>query len=123
MAQHSAEYKRYLKSPEWAERKRRYYQHHPRRCAACGIYKKIHLHHSSYEMLTREPDSDLWPLCFRCHRNVHRAYASGRFRDLRGATGYVVSKGKARQWRRKQLRRFARWVRRQLAAAPGVKSA
>jgi hypothetical protein len=61
---HSVEYKRYLKSPEWADRKSRYYQHHPRRCAACGTYKKIHLHHSSYDLLTREPDTDLWPLCF-----------------------------------------------------------
>ena len=97
MAQHSAEYQRYLKSPEWAERKRAFFASNPRRCAACGTYKKIHLHHSSYDLLTREPDSDLWPLCFKDHRNVHRAFASGRFADLRAATAYIVSKGKARR--------------------------
>jgi hypothetical protein len=108
MAWHSAEYKRYLKSPEWAERKRRYFGAHPRRCASCGTWKKIHLHHSSYERLTREPDSDLWPLCFNCHRNVHRANDTGRFRDLEATTIFIVDRGQARQWRQKQYRRFGR---------------
>jgi hypothetical protein len=85
VAWHSPEYRRYLKSPEWQERKRQYFSRLPRRCAACGTYKRIHLHHSSYERLTREPDSDLWPLCFRCHRNVHQANASGRFENLEAA--------------------------------------
>jgi predicted HNH restriction endonuclease len=97
VAWHSPEYKRYLKSPEWAERKRRYYAIHHRRCAACGTWKKIHFHHSSYERLTREPDTDLWPLCFSCHRNVHRAFANERFRDLEAATIFIVNRGQARR--------------------------
>jgi hypothetical protein len=110
MAWHSAEYKRYLKSPEWAERKRRYYQIHHRRCSACGTWKKIQLHHSSYDRLTREPDSDLWPLCSNCHRNVHQAMDTGRFRDLEAATIFIVERGEARRWRREQYRRLGGWL-------------
>jgi phage terminase large subunit GpA-like protein len=110
VAWHSPEYRRYLKSPEWQERKRQYFSRLPRRCAACGTYKRIHLHHSSYERLTREPDNDLRPLCFRCHRNVHQANASGRFENLEAATLFIVSRGRATQWRRKQARKFPGWL-------------
>jgi hypothetical protein len=96
VAWHSPEYRKYLKSPEWAERKRRYYAIHYRRCAARGRYKKIHLHQRSYERLTREPDSDPRPLCFNCHRNVHRANETGRFRDLEAATIFIVKRVQAR---------------------------
>jgi hypothetical protein len=96
---HSPEYRRYLKSPEWAERKRQYFARHPRRCAACGTYPSkariIHLHHASYENLGREPDSDLYPLCVsRGWRRLlgfkglprQRARA-GRDREVRGLAG------------------------------------
>ena len=53
------------KFPEWAERKRRYYAIHHRHCVARGRFKKINLDQSWYEQLTRECDSDPWPLCFR----------------------------------------------------------
>lgn len=107
---HSPEYRRYLKSPEWAHRKSRYYAIHHRRCAACGTWKKIHLHHATYERLTREPDSDLWPLCLRCHRNVHAAARSGKYRDLEAATIAIVKMGEARRWRREHYRRMWRWL-------------
>lgn len=107
---HSPEYRRYLKSPEWAERKRQYFSRFHRRCAACGTYKRIQLHHSSYERLTREPDSDLWPLCFKCHRNVHRAHDTGRFENLEASTLFIVQRGRAMQWRRKQARALGRWL-------------
>jgi hypothetical protein len=107
---HSAEYKRYLKSPEWAERKRRYYRIRHRRCAACGTWKKVHLHHARYDRLTRELDGDLWPLCFACHRNVHAAARSGKHKDLEAATVAIVDAGQARRWRREQFRRLGRWI-------------
>ena len=110
MTGHSPEYRRYLKSPEWAERKRRYYAIHHRRCAACGTWKKIHLHHARYDRLTREPDSDLWPLCLRCHRNVHAAARTGKYKDLEAATIAIVEASEARRWRRQQYRRLWRWL-------------
>jgi hypothetical protein len=103
---HTPEYRRYLRSPEWEVRRHQYFNRFPRRCAACGTYKRIHLHHSSYERLTREHDSDLWPLCWRCHRNVHQAAATGRFENLEAATLFIVKRGCARRRRRKQAQTF-----------------
>jgi hypothetical protein len=93
VSHHTPEYRRYLRSPEWELRRRQYFNRFPRRCAACGTYKRIHLHHSSYERLTREHDSDLWPLCWRCHRNVHQAAAMGGFENLEAATLFIVKRG------------------------------
>ena len=107
---HTPEYRRYLRSPEWEVRKRQYFKRFPRRCAACGTYKRIHLHHSSYEGLTREPDSDLWPLCWRCHRNVHDAAKTGRFENLEAATLFILKCGRARQRRRRQAGQFWDWL-------------
>ena len=82
------QYRAYLKSREWAERERRYYERHHRRRVACGTYsskrRAIHVYHSSYDQLAREPDGDLWPRCASagdwlrfvskgCHDNVHEA--------------------------------------------------
>ena len=71
-------------------------RHPPSALCSMRSYKKIHLHHSSHERLTREPDSDPWPLCFNCHRNVHRAKETGRFGDLAAATIFIVERGQAR---------------------------
>jgi 5-methylcytosine-specific restriction endonuclease McrA len=95
-------------------RKNAYYKRHNRQCAACGSWKKIQLHHVSYDNLGHEPDQDLVPLCFKCHRNAHRAHQSGRFRDLRMATEEIVRLGRARQARRRALGRVGRWLLRPL---------
>jgi len=58
--------------------------------AARGSWKRIPLHHVSYDNLGHEPDQDLVPLCYKDHRNAHRAHQSGRFRDLRAATDEIV---------------------------------
>jgi hypothetical protein len=106
---HPPELVRYYKSPQWKERKSRYYQTHPRRCLACGKYatKKvlIYLHHTEYPPYWdgSELDEDLWPLCLRDHRNVHEAHQSGRFKDLQAATTYIVERGKRRQRTRRVI--------------------
>ena len=61
--------------------------------AACGSWKRIQLHHVSYDNLGHEPDQDLVPLRYKDHRNAHRAHQSGRFRDLRAATDEIVKIG------------------------------
>ncbi len=107
---HSPEYRHYLRSNAWAIRKNAYYRLFNRQCAACGSWKRIQLHHVSYDQLGHEPDQDLVPLCYRCHRNAHQAYHSGRFKDLRAATETIVRLGRQRRARRKKLSDFARWV-------------
>jgi hypothetical protein len=110
MPWHSPEYRAYLRSNAWAMRKNQYYKRFNRQCAACGSWKRIQLHHVSYDNLGHEPDQDLVPLCYRDHRNAHQAHHSGRFRDLREATEAIVSIGRARRDRRDKLRRFCRWL-------------
>lgn len=106
MPWHTAEYKRYLRSNAWAIRKNTYYRRHNRQCAACGSWKRIQLHHVSYENLGKEPDQDLVPLCYRDHRSAHQAHQSGRFKDLRAATDHIVMLGRRRRERRAMLRRL-----------------
>jgi hypothetical protein len=105
---HTNEYKRYLRSNAWAMRKNAYYKRFNRQCAACGIWKRIQLHHVSYDNLGHEPDQDLVPLCYKDHRNAHRAHQSGRFKDLRAATDEIVAIGRRRRARRKKLRELGR---------------
>jgi hypothetical protein len=120
VASRSPAYKRYLKSPQWAERKRRFFATHPRQCAACGTYpskaKLIHLHHASYDRMGAEPDSDLFPLCVArgwwrrllgfngCHDNVHALAGTGKYKDLRTATEAFVD-GQQRKRRRRERSR------------------
>jgi hypothetical protein len=61
MAWHTPEYKRYLKSNAWPIRKNAYYRRHNRHCVACGNWKRIQLHHVTYDWLGHEPDRDLAP--------------------------------------------------------------
>lgn len=63
-------YETYINSNLWTDRKNRFYQNHPRRCAACDSYKFIHLHHMVYSAQGSEPDEHLVPLC-RDHHNLY----------------------------------------------------
>jgi hypothetical protein len=69
-----------------------FYKNHHRRCVACGTFKKIHLHHVTYERLYAELDDGLRPLCYTCRRNAHEAYNSGRFRTLAAATDHIIDR-------------------------------
>lgn len=65
-------YAAYLKSSTWKERRTRYFKAHERKCRRCYRKKNIHLHHGTYENLGNELDSDLIPLCARCHNYIHK---------------------------------------------------
>ena len=106
---HNREYERYLRSPEWQDRKARYYQRWGRVCRACWSTRRVELHHLSYEhaFTGQEPDDDLIGLCHQHHQDAHTAMDSGRFRDLRGATLYVVARTRQRA---KKIKRLKRWL-------------
>src|SRR3954470_18177492 len=61
----------YIRSPEWRRVIARYFESHPARCAACLSRTEVQLHHKTYARLEVEDDSDLAPLCRRCHSMVH----------------------------------------------------
>lgn len=66
------DYDQYINSPRWRRRKVEYFARHNRLCRLCGKGKDIHLHHLTYERMGAELDSDLMPLCQRCHDIVHQ---------------------------------------------------
>jgi hypothetical protein len=106
MPWHSPLYKQYVRSNAWAIRKNQYYRRDNRQCAACGSRERVQLHHVSYDNLGHEPDQDLVPLCYKDHRNAHRAHQSGRFRDLRAATDEIMKIGGRQRARGRKLREF-----------------
>lgn len=69
------QYREYLGSAEWQQRRKAFLIAHdkcakcsmPRWLAAIAYDQDLHVHHLSYSSVGSEPDSDLQPLCRRCH--------------------------------------------------------
>lgn len=91
------DYSSYMQSEAWWARKAEYYKTHAKRCSACGSKKNIHLHHMTYERLGRERDSDMAPLCEKCHDEVHRLSAENSVASLTRVTlDFIAVKSRAR---------------------------
>ena len=73
-------YNEYLKSEHWQEIKKRTRKkpEYWSKCFVCSSHKNIHLHHVKYHRLGNESlGSHIFPLCGRCHLEVHElAYNS-----------------------------------------------
>lgn len=67
----SFDYRQYINSDYWVQRKALYFKTHPKVCTVCGATDKIHLHHINYDSVGYEGDCDLEPLCENCHRVLH----------------------------------------------------
>lgn len=67
----SGEYRSYMASPAWAERRARTLMLAGGTCQRCGAARATEAHHLTYDRLTRERDSDLLALCSRCHHALH----------------------------------------------------
>lgn len=65
-------YRDYLSSEHWMYIKDKYFAKHKRVCFVCKSDEKICLHHITYDRLGDEIDSDLIPLCEKCHNEVHK---------------------------------------------------
>lgn len=64
-------YVAYLKSPQWARKRRKVRQHYGNRCTVCGSTHNLQVHHRHYRTLFREAMTDLDLLCCGCHQNHH----------------------------------------------------
>jgi hypothetical protein len=76
------------RSQEWKDRKTEFFIRHKKSCAICGINYDITLHHLRYNHpIGKEPDTDLMPVCFAHHKEIHE-YADlvGGHYDLAEAT-------------------------------------
>lgn len=65
------DYEIYLKSEEWANRRRAYFHKHGTKCCVCNKEHSVQLHHLNYIRLGYEKDSDLICLCAECHNLLH----------------------------------------------------
>ena len=74
-----SEYKRYLQSPEWIEKRNRVLARDRHRCRVCGCRHKLHVHHVRYEDVREaETLNHLICLCSTCHAKIHELIHSTR---------------------------------------------
>jgi 5-methylcytosine-specific restriction endonuclease McrA len=64
------DYKEYLMSPEWKERRNARLDYDNHKCRICGKKAWI-VHHLTYERIFNEDPDDLASLCQSCHETVH----------------------------------------------------
>lgn len=92
-----AAYLEYLKSPEWAKKRKSALLRAEGRCQLCNAHHEhteLHVHHRTYTRLGHEHKADLVVLCATCHHLFH----------LKGA--YPGS----RQWESDLVREFGGWA-------------
>jgi len=84
-------YRKYLQSDYWKERRFEFRKATKQRCWICGSKKDLQVHHKRYQrkwgktILFREKNTDLRLLCDRCHGTIHqlkieKIFASGLIR-------------------------------------------
>lgn len=74
-------YKQYLKSQIWRNRKEEFFSNPDNNyCQACWTFKRLQIHHKTYERVGNEDNNDLVTLCSRCHRDCHK-YMSMQLTD------------------------------------------
>ncbi|EFH85310.1 DnaB-like helicase C-terminal domain-containing protein [Ktedonobacter racemifer] len=66
-------YEDYLKTPEWAEKRKRALEWSQNRCQVCYTSSDLDVHHRTYERRGNEQMSDLIVLCHSCHTLFHAA--------------------------------------------------
>jgi hypothetical protein len=86
-----SEYRAYLASSWWKNRKRDYYATHERECAGCGGAESIVLHHKTYARLGAELDDDLVSVCGLCHKRIHLHHKANRADGLAANTDVVLN--------------------------------
>jgi len=73
------EYKKYLKSEDWKQKKnKKYYK--KRKCAICAETNNLDVHHLNYKNLYDVESEDLRILCRRCHFLTHDLFKQGKIK-------------------------------------------
>lgn len=70
-ALHTMPYADYLRTPEWAEQRRRARLRAGDRCQTCDSPDNLDVHHRTYDRRGYEEPGDLIVLCSACHTAVH----------------------------------------------------
>jgi len=69
------DYKNYLKSEWWQERRLSALKIGNYKCVVCSKTKSLQVHHLNYEHLYCERDEDLEIRCDNCHKKIHKRRA------------------------------------------------
>ncbi len=88
-------YKEYVNSPYWTERKKQYFASHAHSCVVCG-HPDVELHHLMYGDYGREEDRNLAALCRAHHQEFHEKVKLRK--DMKHAGISVIDEMK-REWR------------------------
>lgn len=65
------QYTAYLKTPQWAEKRRLVLERDKYVCQGCLRSRASHVHHLTYEHVRNELLFELISLCTACHRRIH----------------------------------------------------
>ena len=65
------EYKEYLLSNEWKQKKKTLIKLYKGRCCNCEKTERLEVHHMTYMNIFCEPNNDLRVLCHSCHTMWH----------------------------------------------------
>ena len=63
------EYKSYLRSPEWKEKRKEFLEMANYECQDCGSKEHIQVHHLNYDCIGEEEFDDVEVLCGDCHED------------------------------------------------------
>lgn len=69
------EYKQYLLSPEWRQKRINILQR-DKCCRACKSETGLQVHHLHYWNIYKEKEEDLLVLCYKCHDELHKMQKS-----------------------------------------------
>ena len=107
-------YRKYLKSDKWKEKKRDLKKTEIQMCWVCGSIKNLNVHHLTYDRITREEKGDLIYLCSHHHLVFHKMKKGMRsksdFEILRNLSG-VYTEEDLRKKRKRERRKDNRIIK------------
>ena len=76
---HSPEYKAYLLTPTWGDKRNQRLKIDGHQCRGCGATENLEVHHIHYDRLGKEDvERDLTTFCKRCHTAIHSSMKRGK---------------------------------------------
>lgn len=93
-------YEKYLKTPEWKQKRDAALERDGYRCRACDSDKKLEVHHRTYVRRGNEDLNDLTTLCESCHEHFHEKMSQDEIMERTYSEPHVpVSKEEqAQKW-------------------------
>ena len=77
------EYKQYLGTREWKERRKNAIGRAYGKCQLCNSEYRLEVHHRTYERVGKERDDDLTVLCHDCHRRFTKYNRKNKIKEAR----------------------------------------